>query len=241
MILASDASPVYGFGASVCACTQEDAAKLGGLSERRGDFVRLRRVPGDEAAKDRLGSPHLFSLRKSDFTDVLSIRARIREHSGIMEMRALLISVRWALRSCWRQNAQIVVLVDAKVVIGAASKGRSSSPPLLYVLRQLSGLLFASGVHLRLVYVPSEDNPSDAPSRGKRRRKQPTVERQVVTMHAKLRGATVQGRATNVRKAVLKQQGQEQRARVRQHKFEKIHDSVMNSHFRNQLRSILGI
>ena len=149
IIPASDASPAYGFGTSVCSCSQEDAAELGRVSERRGDFVRLRAGPDDELKKNRLGKPHLPNVRQCDFTDILYIKVRIIEHSGIMEMRTLLVTVSWALRSKSRQNTQLVVLVDVKVVIGAEYKGRSSSTPLLYVLQQLSALLLASGVQLR--------------------------------------------------------------------------------------------
>ena len=61
-------------------------------------------------------------------------------------------------------------MVDAKAVLGAASKGRSSSPSLLRVMRAIGAHCLAGDLLLRLLYVPSEHNPSDGASRGKRRR-----------------------------------------------------------------------
>ena len=118
---------------------------MGRWSERRGDYVRLKREPGDEAKRPRIGTPHVLGLSKADFTDVLSIKAEVIEHSSVLEMQALVMSVQLALRSAERQNTQLVVLVDAKAVSGAVAKGRSSSPALLFHLRKLSALLFASG------------------------------------------------------------------------------------------------
>ena len=76
----------------------------------------------------------------------------------------------WLLRSVARRSCRVPVLVDAKTVLCAAAKGRSSSPGLLRILRRLAALVLAGDLLLRLVYVPSEDNPADAPSRGVVRR-----------------------------------------------------------------------
>ena len=69
-----------------------------------------------------------------------------------------------------RHGSRLVVLIDAKAVLGAATKGRSSSPSLLRIMRSAASHILATNMLIRLVYVPSEDNPADAPSRGIRRR-----------------------------------------------------------------------
>ncbi len=56
-------------------------------------------------------------------------------------------------------------MVDAKAVIAAAAKGRSSRG-FNRLLRQLAGLCLAGDLLLRTLYVPSEHNPADWPSRG---------------------------------------------------------------------------
>ena len=60
-----------------------------------------------------------------------------------------------------------LVLTDSMSAILAFSKGRSSSGAMNRVCRQLSALLFATGMRFAVRWVPSELNPADAPSRGK--------------------------------------------------------------------------
>ena len=65
-----------------------------------------------------------------------------------------------------------MVLIDSRVWIGAAAKGRSSSVPLLRLLRRVAAMVLASGVVVHYVYIPSAHNPADAPSRGIRARRE---------------------------------------------------------------------
>lgn len=156
------------------------------------DFIRLARNEedadgeADEPERQRIGSPHRLGLRKSAFTDVISWKAKLRQHAGVMELQGLLHSVRWVLRSAWRQGTRVVILVDAKAALLGATKGRSSSPDWLHVLRQLAAEVLAAGLHLHLLYVPSEDNPADAPSRWRPRRKQRSHTKQVVSVRRTL-------------------------------------------------------
>ena len=120
--------------------------------------------------RPRLGAPHVLGLSRSSFKHVICVKARESAHSGILELCALILLVRWILRSTDRHSRRIVVLLDAKSVLGAAAKGRSSSPPLLRILRRLGALTVAGDLLLRFVYVPSEDIPADPPSRGILRR-----------------------------------------------------------------------
>ena len=100
------------------------------------------------------------------WSTIVSSPWRKEEHINVLELRSLLTAVRWTLSHRTGQtNQRLLVLSDSAVVVGAARKGRSSSQPLLRRLRQLSALLLASGLRLRLVWVPSELNPADAASR----------------------------------------------------------------------------
>ena len=168
-ILATDASPEFGFGVSRANCSRECARHLCGLAEKRGDYVRLFPAPGDPPVVDRLGIPHNLDLSLHDFTDVLSHKAKWQAHSSVLEAHGLLLGIRWAVRAARRHHSRLPVLVDAKAVLGAASKGRSSSSALRGSLRALAANVLAADILLRLIYVPSECMPADAASRGKRR------------------------------------------------------------------------
>ena len=171
LLTATDASPAFGFGASVCKLPIDDIARIGRKAEKRGDFVRLTRETGDtEPEKSRLGTPHYLGISKNDFTDVLCVKARVAEHAGIMELKGILMLLKWILRSKTHFHRRIVMLIDAKAPLSAVAKGRTGSPAFFRTLCSINAHLLASDSLLRPVYIPSEDNPADGPSRGKRRR-----------------------------------------------------------------------
>lgn len=99
------------------------------------------------------------------WSTIVSSRWKRQEHINVLELRSLCTAVRWLL-SRRDSGRRVMILSDSQVVIGAVSKGRSSSQHLLRRLRHLSALLLASGLQLRLRYVRSADNPADGPSRG---------------------------------------------------------------------------
>ena len=63
-------------------------------------------------------------------------------------------------------SRQGAFLVDARAVMGALRKGRSSAPTLRHPLRVVSALCLACDWTWRYHYVPSESNAADWPSRG---------------------------------------------------------------------------
>ena len=84
----------------------------------------------------------------------------------MLEAHAVTLSLRWLLRSVRRHSRRTVLLIDATAVCGAVAKGRSSSPTLKHEIKQIAALAIAGDLWVRVVYIPSEDNPSNAPSRG---------------------------------------------------------------------------
>ena len=183
MLTACDAAPEYGFGVSYWPCSVRTAASIGLLSERRGDYVRLFPDPGEEPCKDRLGQPHVLPIRKGRFRVAVSARARWSAHSSTLEAHGLLLATKWLLRTAKHFHHRLVVLIDAKAILGAACKGRSSARTLRGIMRQLGSLLLATNSLLRLVYIPSEHNPADAPSRGRRKRRQAQFRKQSHKAH----------------------------------------------------------
>ena len=65
----------------------------------------------------------------------------------------------------------MLALIDAKAILAATAKGRSGAPGFKQILRSIGAHLLAGNLLIYPLYIPSEDNPSDAPSRGKRFRR----------------------------------------------------------------------
>lgn len=184
LITASDAAPEFGFGVSYLPCPIDLVEKVGSLAERRGDFVKFFPVPGAPPPKDRLGNPHLLPFPQHAFHDAICAKARWQAHSSVLEAHGLLLAVKWLLRKPAHFHHRMVVLVDAKAILGAVAKGRSSAPAIRGILRRIAVLLLCTGSLLRLIYVPSEHNAADAPSRGRRRRHRRRVKQQKLRTRA---------------------------------------------------------
>ena len=173
LVVATDAAPEYGFGTSVCPLSRDRVADLGRKAERRGDYIRLSRLgeEDDEPERPRLGRPHRLQLAKSDFRDVLCLKATRAEHASIMELKR---SAAFAPKAPTLHLATSPQVCHADRCKGCPVRcrqrtdGRPGVPsnPLLH--RRLA--FGATDTLLRPVYIPSEDNPADAPSRGRRRR-----------------------------------------------------------------------
>ena len=86
-------------------------------------------------------------------------------------------------------HRKLPFLVDAKVVVGAGVEGRSSARALRTVLRSAAAHTMAANVLPRIVYIPSESNPADAPSRG---------ERAAPSTRPKFRSQTTRSRSSKV-------------------------------------------
>ena len=70
-IIATDAAPEFGIGVSVATLPMHEVARLGTLSERRGDYIRLNRDQSvAEPERPRVGAPTRQGLRQEDLTDV---------------------------------------------------------------------------------------------------------------------------------------------------------------------------
>ena len=133
------------------------------------DLFRRDDNEGHVAVKEisRLGrQPHRFPLSKAAFRTVVSTRASFKAHSGTLEAQAVALSLRWLLRSVSRHSRRTVLFVDATAVCGAIAKGRSSAPTLCKEIMRIAALAIAGDLWPRMIYVPTEENPADPPSRG---------------------------------------------------------------------------
>ena len=124
--------------------------------------------PTDEAEKPMLGIPHQLNLSKRAFRDVISAKKTRDAHPGSLEASGLLLLLKWITRSSKNFSRRIPVLVDAQAVLGAAAKGRTSAGSISLDMKRIAVVVFSSDILPSYVYIPSEDNPADAPSRNVR-------------------------------------------------------------------------
>ena len=163
---ATDASTVFGLGATIAPLPISQTRLIARLSTKAGEHVRIADGPSLHERECRLGPRFDTGLSLHQFEVVLCVRVESPEHINVEEAKALLWYIRWLLRSGTRFGHRVVVLLDSRVVIGAVAKGRSSSTRLNRVIKQIAALCFVGGLVLHLVFIPTEHNPADHPSRG---------------------------------------------------------------------------
>ena len=87
------------------------------------------------------------------------------EHINVLEARALLLAVRWRFRRFNAIGCRFLHLIDSRVTMGIAIKGRSSSRRLRKVLSKINANLVAAHATMVSGFVRSELSPADGPSR----------------------------------------------------------------------------
>ena len=167
-LIATDASVDYGFGVSVAHLAPKFVRAVGQVAERPKRLVRLDRDggPDDEPVRPRKCRELRVPVAKSAFSVVVSSRRRYAGHPSSLEAHGIALGLKWALWSVGRHSKRTVLLVDAQAVMGAVAKGRSSARCLTRDVAHIGALAMAGDLILKLVYIPSEDNPEDAPTRG---------------------------------------------------------------------------
>lgn len=104
-------------------------------------------------------------VSQARWSTIISSRWNFSEHINILECRAVETAVRWLVSRPASVNSKVLVLSDSLVIIGAISKGRSSSFQILTRLRSLSASILAGGFRLFLKWISTSVNPADEPSR----------------------------------------------------------------------------
>ena len=163
-LFATDASP-SGAGACIAKVTPDLWHSLHRIAEERGEHVRLDWGPGPPPPS--FVSTHSSAaalVTPATWTELFAYRFRANDHINVLELVAL-VSLLRRLSNQGVRRQRILCCVDSRVVLGAATKGRSSSRKLNHVLRKLAYECLASSLTVDLLWVPSWANPADAPSR----------------------------------------------------------------------------
>ena len=124
LLVATDASPAYGFGVSVAPCSPELHRENSRCATRHGTHVRLDKGVDHHISmeRERPGQERL-PISKSAFAAVISALAKFAAHSGALEATGVSLALRWLLRQPRRLRKRTTLLVDASAVVGALRKG----------------------------------------------------------------------------------------------------------------------
>ena len=141
------------------------------MKEMTRQFYRTASYRGSDVrlATGVLQSPDLWPRRTVDpswwkWRVVLAYRC-CGSHINVLEMRAAVAALRWRCRSRGQLRVRFGHLLDSQVCISVITKGRSSSQQLRFELRRFNALMLASSNQGAYVYVRTDLNPADAPSR----------------------------------------------------------------------------
>jgi len=74
-------------------------------------------------------------------------------------------ATRWSARNRKLHHKRVPYLLDAKAILAAAAKGRTSARAIVGILRSAGAHVLAADILPKHVYVPSEDMPADDASR----------------------------------------------------------------------------
>ena len=166
---ASDASLSMG-GRAATLVTPGVSQTLYRFAEHKGEHVRLDWEKGAvQPPSSMRPAPRELELLISDLpwnqTETCSFGHK--QHINILELKMILRELQDLVHQ-GSDPLRFVLLVDSRAAAGAWSKGRSSSKNLNRILRRALGWTLLGRKTLHLVWVRSECNPADYPSRGKR-------------------------------------------------------------------------
>ena len=115
------------------------------------------------------------------FRELFRFRFAKPGHINVNESRVFKSWIKSLARKT--HSVRVCGILDSRVTIGAAAKGRSSSVAISRVLRGSLGYVLGSAIYYSLLHCYSEDNVADGPSRG---RPVPSPQREVPRWLAEL-------------------------------------------------------
>ena len=80
------------------------------------------------------------------------------EHINVLELRAVLTTLRWRIEQLGQMNLRSLHLIDSLVVLHALARGRSSSRKMRKTMMRIDSLLLACGLSPIWAYVDTHQN-----------------------------------------------------------------------------------
>lgn len=166
---ASDASSQHG-GRAAALVNQSTANTLYRFAEHRGEHIRLDWEKGavQPISQMERAPPELERVVQDlPWNQTESIHFSHRQHINILEAKMIYRELKDVVMKS-DKPLRNVLLVDSRAAAGAWSKGRSSARNLNRILRQSLGWSLVGRKSIHLVWIRSEANPADHPSRKRR-------------------------------------------------------------------------
>ena len=163
-VWATDGAESFGYGGASAPCHPDVTKYLASFVHIEGHQF----IPTDIYDKTEVVNPSAVEmpLRYRDFKRRFSQRSTKRFHASKLEAGALGIAVRAISRQAMCHRQRVLLLVDAKALLFAVRKGRSSAPSFIHGLRGIAALALAADLRMHFGYIASAHNPADPPSRG---------------------------------------------------------------------------
>ena len=165
---ATDASSKKG-GRAVSLTSKSFARTLYRHAESKGEHVRLDWDQHSlQPPSEMTPAPPVLveALQGHHWTASQSMTFERKEHINILELEMVKQEIKCRANSN-KGHSRVVNLCDSRVVVGCFGKGRSSSRSLNHKLRSCVPWLLTSDLQLVNLWVPTDKNPADFPSRGK--------------------------------------------------------------------------
>lgn len=137
----------------------------------RGFIARANHTGSDvRVTTGAIMNPRAFprqsvSARWFEWKGVFSCRWKTNEQINALEMRAILLALKWRVTHLREVDVRFAHLTDSYVSMSIISKGRSSSTNLRFILRRISAWILAFNLYPLLLHVESTENPTDGASR----------------------------------------------------------------------------
>ena len=144
------------------------AFKLGNLVSIKGEDILLTSSSSDQAKFHRLRASVPSKLWKWKIVSGWRWTKK-GDHINVLEMRAILTSLRWRVTHQMHMNCRMLHLTDSLVCLHSLTRGRSSSRKLRRSVSKINALLLASSSQVLWAYVHTDQNPADRPSRWSKR------------------------------------------------------------------------
>jgi hypothetical protein len=134
-----------------------------------GEMQRDIRFPISELRPDRGVYPIQLSniLIDLNWSVTLSHPFQFPEHINLLELQAYLLALRGLVfnKGFRLHRCRLPMLVDSTAALGALVKGRSSFRKANRILRKVAAISVIGEIYTQNIWVPTDINPADAPSR----------------------------------------------------------------------------